>query len=299
MKNSINKIRTIAASACLLVLSACSSTQLYLLNSTLKIKADHTVATDISFGSEAWQKLDVHIPNADTDADKPVLIFFYGGSWDSGNKEMYFFVADAFARLGYVVVIPDYLKYPEARFPDFMHDGAAAVAWVKNNIDQYGGDPSTIFIAGHSAGAHLGSLLLTDERYLQKYNLSPRDVLGFSGLAGPYNFTPKRATLKVIFGPEENYPKMQTSNFVNGNEPPMLLLHGAEDTTVGVFNQEILITALNETGNPSTGALYPKLTHIGILMSLTPWLRKDSTTIDDMDTFFKSLIDSSKHKVRL
>jgi dipeptidyl aminopeptidase/acylaminoacyl peptidase len=83
---------------------------------------------------------------------------------------------------------------------------------------------------------------------------------------------------------------MQTSNFVNGNEPPMLLLHGEEDTTVGVFNQEVLISALNKMGNPSVGTLYPKLTHISILMSLTPLLRKGSTTIEDMDKFFKSLI---------
>ena len=298
MKHSIIRIRAIAASACLLFLGACSTTQLYILNSALKIKADHTVLKDIFFGSEAWQKLDVHIPNAKSDKDKPVLIFFYGGSWDSGKKEMYFFAADAFTRLGYVVVIPDYLKYPEARFPDFMYDGAAAVTWVKNNIAQYGGDPNTVFIAGHSAGAHLGSLLLTDERYLKKHDLSPLDIRGFSGLAGPYNFTPKRSTLKIIFGPEENYPNMQASNFVTGNEPPMLLLHGEQDTTVGAFNQEILITALNEAGNPSIGTLYPKLTHISILMSLTPLLRKNSTTIDDMDEFFKGLIKISQNKVQ-
>ena len=276
-----------------ILLSGCSSTGLFLLNSTLKLHSEHTVEKNIAFGNAEWQRLDVHMPSANSEQSKPVLIFFYGGSWDSGNKEMYYFAADAFARLGYVVVIPDYVKYPQARFPMFIEDGAAAVAWTKKNIASYGGNPENIFIAGHSAGAHLGGMLLTDERYLKKFDLSPLDVRGFSGLAGPYNFTPTRPNLLIVFGPEENYPNMQTMNFVNGNEPPMLLLHGAEDDTVGVKNQEVLLEKLIAVGNKSTAVLYPDLTHISILMSLTPALKNGSTTLADMDSFFKSLMSKS------
>ena len=282
--------KNIIATFSLLLLSGCSSAGLYLLNSSLKLKSDHQVSRDISFGESEWQKLDVHTPNSRTEDTKPVLLFFYGGSWDSGNKEMYFFIADAFARLGYVVVIPDYIKYPAARFPSFMLDGAAAVSWTKNNITQYGGNPNNIFIAGHSAGAHLGALLLTDEQYLQNHNLSPLDIKGFVGLAGPYNFTPTRPSLVEVFGPADNYPNMQTKNFVNGNEPPMLLLHGENDETVGEFNQTLLIEKLRAVGNESTARLYPKLTHTGILASITPILQKDSTTLIDMDSFFKKLL---------
>ncbi|NNC98814.1 MAG: alpha/beta hydrolase, partial [Gammaproteobacteria bacterium] len=250
------KIRYIIAGLSLLFLSACSSTGLFILNSTLKLKSDHTVARNLQFGDAQWQQLDVYIPATESAGAKPVLVFFYGGSWDSGSKEMYYFVADAFVRLGYVVVIPDYVKYPRARFPMFIEDGAAAIAWTKFNIKDYGGDPDNIFVSGHSAGAHLGGLLLTDESYLEKYHLSPLDIKGFSGLAGPYNFTPTRPNLVEVFGPEENFPNMQTMNFVNGNEPPMLLLHGAGDNTVGVRNQEVLIEKLSEVGNTSRGVLY-------------------------------------------
>jgi acetyl esterase/lipase len=284
------KIKPIIASISLLLLSACSSTGLFLLNSTLKLNSQHSVSKDIAFGQAEWQKLDIYTPNNNAQHAKPVLVFFYGGSWDSGTKEMYFFVADAFTRLGYVVIIPDYAKYPAARFPVFMEDGAAAIAWTKQHVANYGGDPQKLFIAGHSAGAHLGGLLLTDARYLKKHALSPLDVQGFSGLAGPYNFTPIRPSLMDVFGPPENYPNMQAMNFVNGDEPPMLLLHGAEDDTVGVRNQELLIEKLSAVGNPSTSILYPGLTHTSILTSLTPVLKKNSSTLDDMDKFFKSLL---------
>jgi dipeptidyl aminopeptidase/acylaminoacyl peptidase len=109
------------------------------------------------------------------------------------------------------------------------------------------------------------------------------------GLAGPYNFVPDRPNTKIIFGPTEKYPLMRTENFVNGNEPPMLLLHGDADTTVGIHNQEILLASLNEVGNPSSGKLYPGVSHIGIVASLTPLLKKNTTTLEDMDAFFKNL----------
>lgn len=284
-KNLIIGVLAIGATV---MLSGCSTAGVYLLNSGLKIGADHQVDKNIEFGQQDWQKLDVYRPANNPGDKKPVLVFFYGGSWDSGRKEMYYFIADAFARRGYVVVIPDYVKYPKARFPMFIEDGAAAIAWTKNHIADYGGDPDNVFISGHSAGAHLGALLLTDESFLQKHQLSPLDINGFVGLAGPYNFTPESRTLVKIFGPEENFPKMKTMNFVNGNEPPMLLLHGAKDTTVGVRNQEVLIEKLNQVGNPSTGRLYPGLSHVGIVASIAPPLRRNTTTLADMDSFFKA-----------
>ena len=290
----VNLIATLSA----FLLSGCSSTGLFLLNSSLKIAADHGVTKNLQFGDQPWQKLDIYSPHAQTkNNDKPVLIFFYGGSWDSGRKEMYYFIADAFVRRGYVVVIPDYLKYPEARFPVFIEDGAAAIAWTKQNIEQYGGNSNHIFVAGHSAGAHLGGMLATDSQYLEKHGLTPLDIKGFSGLAGPYNFTPTRPSLVEVFGPEENYPRMQTMNFVDGDEPQMLLLHGEKDDIVGVKNQEILVEKLNAIGNSSKAILYPKLTHISILLSITPWLQRDSSTLEDMDQFFKGLITNNLVKL--
>lgn len=297
--------KTIIAAAAALLLTGCSSAGLFLLNSGLKVGSDHQVVKDIAFGAHDWQKLDIYIPQAPAvgkspakaaaldppqNLKLPVLVFFYGGGWDSGRKEMYFFVANSFAKRGYIVVIPDYLKYPAAKFPEFMDDGAAALNWVKDNINNYGGDADNVLVAGHSAGAHLGALLLTDGQYLQKYNLAPSDIRGFAGLAGPYNFTPTSTKLIDLFGPAENFPNIKTKNFVDGDEPAMLLLHGGADKTVSARNQEVLLAALHKVGNSSQGKVYPGVSHVGILLSLTPPTKGDSDTLDDMDTFFKSVL---------
>ena len=82
-------------------------------------------------------------------------------------SEIYRFVAEALARRGYVAVLPDYRVYPPARYPDFLDDGAQAVRWAKDNAARFGGDPTKIFIMGHSAGAHIAAMLTIDATWLQ------------------------------------------------------------------------------------------------------------------------------------
>ncbi|WP_375457463.1 alpha/beta hydrolase, partial [uncultured Methylobacterium sp.] len=98
------------------------------------------VLRDAPFGEGPRRRLDVYAPVAAPE-NAPVLVFFYGGSWQDGSKEDYAFVGQAFAAQGFVTVLPDYRLYPEAPFPAFLEDGAAAVAWVRDNIAAYGGDP--------------------------------------------------------------------------------------------------------------------------------------------------------------
>ena len=100
-----------------------------------------------------------------------MIVFFYGGKWQSGTKEMYGFLAAALTARGYVVVIPDYRLYPEVRFPDFIADSARALRWTRDNIAAFGGDARLLFVMGHSAGAQLAALVCTDERYLKAEGL--------------------------------------------------------------------------------------------------------------------------------
>jgi len=196
----------------------------------------------------------------------PVVVFFYGGSWQSGRRQDYRFVGAALASHGIVAVIPDYRKSPQYPFPAFMHDAASAVAWSKTNAARYGGDPARIFVMGHSAGGQIAALLATDAHYLQAVGMKPRDLAGVIGLAGPYDFLPiTDPKIKIVFGPEKDWPLSQPVNFVDGDEPPFLLLHGASDRKVWPMNSQHLAAKLRAQHEAVTVEIVPDTGHIGLI----------------------------------
>ena len=133
----------------------------------------------------AKHKLDLYLP---TDKTKfPVLFFVHGGSWRSGDRSLYGALGNRFAKLGTGVVIPSYRLMPKNPHPAQVEDVAAAFAWTVKHIAEYGGDPSQIFVAGHSAGGHLVSLLALDPKYLAKYDLTPKMMRGVMALSGVYD----------------------------------------------------------------------------------------------------------------
>jgi len=270
------------------ILSACSSTGLVVLNSAVKADNPRGIVKDIAYGEQPWQRLDVYPSNSKESA--PVVIFIYGGGWDSGKKNQYFFAANALVKRGYTVVVPDYLKYPQGRFPSFVEDGAKAFAWTKKNASQFNGDPENVFIVGHSAGAHTGALLATDESYLSSVGFTKSDIRGFAGMAGPYGFTPKARKYVSVFGPESNYTKMKAMNHVDGSEPPMLLMHGMSDRVVGVLNKDTLLEKLNQAGVKTKDIEYQGVSHVGILLKLHPWFDAKHRAADDIHAFFKALV---------
>jgi acetyl esterase/lipase len=243
-----------------------------------------------AYGQEPWQHLDVYWPPARAQRKRPVIVFFYGGRWTVGAKESFRFAGDAFARRGYIAVIPDYNKYPRVRFPAFVEDGAKALAWVYGHIEDYGGDRDRIFVAGHSAGAHIGALLAADPHYLGREVLNRSAVIqGFAGLAGPYAFTPSDPDLVDMFGPPENYPAMQVTTFIDGTQPPMLLLHGGSDTTVKRYNLDRLEARIREKGGIVKTAVYPGVGHIWIAGALSRINFFGPPVLDDMQAFFNSI----------
>lgn len=251
--------------------------------------SDIVVERDIAYGAEEWQKLDLYIPPVANEKEVPVVVFFYGGRWTDGSKDMYGFVGEAFAAQGYAVAIPDYSKYPQVKFPDFVHDGAQAVAWVHKNKNRFNGGDD-LFISGHSSGAHIGSLVLADEKYLAAHDLKPDIITAFAGLAGPYDFVPEAEDLKDMFGPPEKYPEMRATSFISGDEPPMLLLWGQQDQAVWARNHKLLSEKINEKQGDVTVKEYEGLNHVEIIGSLTWFWRSKAPVLQDVLTFFE------KHK---
>ena len=116
-----------------------------------------------------------------------MVLFFYGGNWDSGSKEDYLFLGEALASRGFVVAIADYRIYPEVRYPEFLADGASAARWTFAHIAEYGGDPARVSLMGHSAGAYIALMLALDPDWLGPERARIKSAVG---LAGPYDFLP-------------------------------------------------------------------------------------------------------------
>lgn len=205
-------------------------------------------------------KLDIYRPRPAPDGAAPVVVFFYGGSWQRGSREQYRFVGSRLAENGVLAVVADYRTFPRAGFPAFMDDAAQAVAWAKANAARYGGDPARVFIAGHSAGAQIAGLLGTDGRYLQRAGTPLSGIAGVIGLSGPYDFA-ITGQYRPIFGPPSQYPDAQALNFVDGDEPPFLLVHGANDRVVEARDSELLDAKLRANGVRSTLLLLPGTGH--------------------------------------
>lgn len=222
-------------------------------------------ASDIVYAPGPRHSLDVYAP-AGAASRAPVVVFFYGGGWETGEKSTYRFVGANLAEHGMVVVIPDYRLYPAVRFPAFEQDAAAAVAWVKANIARYGGDPHRLFLMGHSAGAQIAALLALDPEYLRAEALSRRDVCGVIGLAGPYDFHPATRTERAIFGASMGWG--QPIAFAQSGAPPMLLLAGLSDRTVDPGSTLRFAARLNAGGGSARGRLYPGISHTGIVASI-------------------------------
>ena len=247
----------------------------------------YQVVRDIAYGSRRWQRLDVYSPIGGDARKRDTIVFFYGGRWTTGAKSDYRFVAQAFVAKGFNVVIPDYAKYPDVKFPVFVEDGAKAVAWTHDHISGYNGDPARIHVAGHSAGAHIGALIASDPHYLAAEGKTPTEVIAsFAGLAGPYAFTPDEPDLMDMFGPPDLYPRMQVPTFISGKEPPMFLLWGQSDTTVKQVNLDKLQAAILNAHGAVESKIYPGADHIGVLSALS-WINPQRLTVlDDMVRFF-------------
>ena len=205
------------------------------------------------------------------------MIFFYGGSWDSGKKGDYLFVAQALASRGLTVIVPDYRLYPEVRFPAFVEDGAEATRWAADKVGA-----GNLFVAGHSAGAQIASMLCANTPYLAHAGVDRMKLRGLIGLSGPYDFLPlKSAELIDIFGGPDN-PDVQAITFAKAPLPPALLIHGRADTTVYPRNSEHLAAAWRAAGASVDLKLYPDVDHVAVVAAFSDFLHGRAPTREDV-----------------
>lgn len=268
------------------LLTACSGVDL--LNATVSTNT-YRLTQGLAYGPLARQLLDVYQPRAEV-VRPPLVVFFYGGSWSSGERADYRFVGEALASRGMVAVLADYRLSPAFRYPAFVQDSALAVRWALAHAAEYGADPARVFVMGHSAGAYNAAMLALDARWLAAQGLQPARLAGWVGLAGPYDFLPigDRQT-RVAFDwpatPADSQPMMHAS----AASPPALLLAPTQDSVVNTQRSTVaLARKLRDSGVRVESELFDGVGHVTLVAALASVLRGQAPVLDRVAAFVNS-----------
>ncbi|UDL87778.1 alpha/beta hydrolase [Mesorhizobium sp. PAMC28654] len=246
------------------------------------------MAHNVAYGPDPRQTLDIYAPAGGV-KDARTIVFVYGGSWNSGNKEDYSFAAKAFASRGFVTAVFDYRLVPQVRYPAFVEDSAAAVAFVYRHAPAYGGDPKRLYLVGHSAGAYNAMMVALAPRFLAGQGLSNTIIRAVAGLSGPYDFLPLDvdATRRAFGGVSDLKSTQPLNQVLKGRfAPPVLLATGDADDLVYPRNTVALAARLRSTGHEVEERHYPGVDHKGTLLSISRPLRGRAPVLEDIIAFF-------------
>jgi acetyl esterase/lipase len=241
---------------------------------------------DVPYGSEPLQTLDLYLPDGAVAA--PMLLFVHGGGWSTGDKSDLAWLGQQLARQGVLVALPNYRLSPAVQHPTHAQDVARAVAWFYRNGASYGGDPRHLYLAGHSAGAHLASLVALDPTYLAAAGLNAGALRGVAGISGAgydldaqYASTPMAPVFYSVFGSDTSrWANAAPLHYVQPYAPPFLLVHGLDDTQAPATSTETFATALQAQGVPMELDLMPGKEHGTALIASVGHLREWITQRD-------------------
>lgn len=245
----------------------------------------------IAYGSLPRQKLDVYTPAIPAPAGGwPVVVFFYGGTWNTGERADFKFVGEAMAARGVLTLIADYRLYPEVRYPDFLVDSALAVAYGLENAKRLGGNRQRLFVMGHSSGGYNAAMVALDARWLRATGHDLPELAGWIGLAGPYDFYPMEnpEAMPVFFHP--NYPP--------NSQPIGLAQSGALRSFLGApihdrlvdpeRNTRQMAEKLQAAGAPVTVKFYERASHTTLIGAFARPLRWLAPVLEDVATFVQA-----------
>ena len=222
---------------------------------------------DLRYGEVERQTLDIYRASS-TRKGAPVVVFLHGGRWKYGTKDDYLLVGNALARQGWIAVLPNYRLFPAARFPAWVVDGASVVRWTRDHVARYGGDSTNIVVVGHSSSAHTVAMLALDGRYLREVGVPAGTVRGFVSMSGPVDTTWTDEDVQQMMGPRAQWPATYPATFVDGRNPPFLLLHGVSDSVVAVGNSERLSQLVRRRGGCARLETYRGIGHVKIVLAL-------------------------------
>jgi acetyl esterase/lipase len=225
------------------------------LASPTGVAGEPSVLPDLSYRERASEmkdgdrcRLDLYLP--EKGANFPVLVWLHGGGLTGGSKstDTGRQAARRLAEGGMAVAMVEYRFNPSVSFPAYVDDVAAAIAWVRANIAQHGGNPQRVVLGGHSAGAYLALMVALDEQYLRAHGLDARALVGLVALSGQTSthFTvreERRLGARLVV--DDAAPLFHV-----GRRPfPFLLLTAGEDLPLRVEENRLLAAALREAGS--------------------------------------------------
>lgn len=255
-----------------------------------KEKNSKLLRANVAYGADRRQAYDVYAPvNIAVDTESglaPMLVFFYGGGWDSGSKDLYSWAGRALASLGYVVVVPDYRLVPQVRFPEFLEDSEAAVRHAMANAEAYGADAQRLGLMGHSAGAYNAIMLALAPNYLGVPAGEQSALRAVIGVAGPYDFYPYDVPSTVnAFGQWPKPEETQPVNYARKTGAKFQLIYSRGDKVVGAHNAKNLAAKLKAAGDDVELIAYDKPSHPDMVAALSLPLRGRANTFGDVKDF--------------
>jgi acetyl esterase/lipase len=273
------------AMAALAILAACAPVAT--LNA-LSPADTHTLRADVPYGPLPRHRLDIYTPTSAAPAGGyPVVVFFYGGSWNRGERHDYKFVGEALASKGMLAILADYRLYPQVRYPDFLTDCAQALAYGLSHAKELGGNPQRVFVMGHSAGAYNAAMLAMDPRWLQATGHSTKELAGFIGLAGPYDFYPMtNPDAQPVFFHPHYPPDSQPIAFAGQGSPRAFVAAPQDDKLVNPHrNTEGMAHKFQAAGAKVTLKMYDRVNHMTLAAAFARPLRWLAPVLDDVTAF--------------
>lgn len=227
-------------------------------------------------------RLDIYAPAGAQGV--PVVIFVHGGFWRSGDRNYYGNVVGLYGNVGtaladndVVTVIPSYRLFPEVKTTDEMLDDlAASIAWTRDHIAVHGGDPNKIVLAGHSAGAHLISLLANRPDALKKRGVDPSLIKGLVPLSGIYDVVHASSNTEpenkeTLWTPlfADRAKAESPATYFNASMPKTLFVIGENDYENCLFDYHAAEKSLaGDVGKTAFFKLIPKATHEEIVLQV-------------------------------
>lgn len=253
----------------------------YLHRGTVRILEDQVY---LQGSTNPKHQFDLYLPTKSA-GPWPVVVFVHGGFWRPMDRRLFQpfsglhgGVGVALANHGVATAVIGYRQFPEAAtIPDAIDDVVRAIRHVLDDIARQGGDPTHVYLVGHSAGAFLTAILALNPEYLERAGVAKGQIRGFASLAGVYDLARLIPNLNADLADkvrrsakdEEGLKRFSPEKLVRADHPPMLLLVGTEEGAAGLEEYRQMSAALRNAKGDLTTVEVPGRGHMEVVMHLS------------------------------